>query len=125
MPKKILVVDDEEIVRNYARRALESRGCEITTAVNGVAALLAVVKEEFDAVICDLKMPDLRGEEVIKRIKTLRPATRVIVITGSVSDITNPIAPGVEVEGCLIKPFGIGELRDMVEKVLKDQPPTV
>jgi len=118
MPEKILVVDDEEIVRNYAKRALESRGYAITTAVNGVAALLAVVKEEFDAVICDLKMPDLRGEEVIRRIKALRPATRVIVITGSVSDITVPIAPGVEVDGFLIKPFGINELRDMVAKVL-------
>lgn len=120
MPKKILVVDDEEIVRNYARRALVSRGYAITTAANGVAALVAVVKEEFDAVICDLKMPDLRGEEVVRRIKALRPATKVIVITGSVSDITAPIAPGVEVEGFLIKPFGIGELRDMVEKVLRD-----
>ena len=118
MPKKILVADDEEIVRNYARRALESRGCAITTAANGASALLAVVKEEFDAVICDLKMPDLRGEEVIKRIKALRPATKIIVITGSVSDITNPIAPGVEVDGFLIKPFGINELREMVEKVL-------
>ncbi len=123
MPEKILVVDDEEIVRNYAKRALASRGYSITTAVNGVGALLAVVKEEFDAVICDLKMPDLRGEEVIRRIKALRPATRVIVITGSVSDITPPIAPGVEVDGFLIKPFGINELRDMVTKVLGKQSP--
>ena len=122
MPKKILVVDDEEIVRNYARRALASRGYVITAAVNGGAALVAMEEEEFDAVICDLKMPDLRGEEVIKKIKALRPATKVIVITGSVSDITNPISPGVEVEGFLIKPFGIGELRNMVEKVLKAEP---
>ncbi len=122
MPKKILVVDDEEIVRNYVRRALVSRGYAITTAANGVAALVAVVKEEFDAVICDLKMPDLRGEEVIKRIRALYPGIKVIVITGSVSDVTNPIAPGVEVESFLIKPFGIGELRDMVEKVLKTGP---
>jgi len=118
MPKRILVVDDEEIVRNYVSRALASRGFGIETAVNGAAAIAAVEKESFDAVICDLKMPDLRGEEVIKKIKTLRPSARVIVITGSVSDVSNPIAPGVQVEGFLIKPFGIGEIRDMVEKVL-------
>ncbi|OGS06507.1 MAG: hypothetical protein A2270_07425 [Elusimicrobia bacterium RIFOXYA12_FULL_51_18] len=118
MPKKILVVDDEEIVRNYVKRALASRGYEIAEAVNGASAITAAEKEEFDAVICDLKMPDLRGEEVIKKLKVLRPAAKIIVITGSVSNIANPIATGVEVEGFLIKPFGIGELREMLEKVI-------
>jgi len=118
MTGKILIVDDEDLVRNYVRRALSSRGWEVTEASNGLAALALVKAGEFDAVICDLKMPDMRGEEVIKNVRACRPAVKIIVITGSVSNITTPIVPGVEVDGFLIKPFGINEIREMVEKVL-------
>jgi CheY-like chemotaxis protein len=120
MARKILLVDDEALVRNYVRRALTSRGWEVTEADNGAAALALLGKTTFDAVICDLKMPDMRGEEVIKRIRTLLPAMKIVAITGSVSNITTPIVPGIELEGFLIKPFGIDEIRNLMEKVLSD-----
>lgn len=117
MAKRILIVDDEELVRNYVRRALASRGWEISEANNGIAALALLQREDFDAVICDLKMPDMRGEEVIKRIRAMLPAMKIIAITGSVSNVTTPLVPGVELDGFLIKPFGIDEIRDLLEKV--------
>lgn len=120
MGKRILIVDDEELVRNYVRRALASRGWEITVADNGAAALAMAGQKDFDAVICDLKMPDMRGEEVIKRIRALFPDMKIIAITGSVSNLTNPIVPGVELEGFLIKPFGIDEIRNLMQRVLED-----
>lgn len=118
MGKQILIVDDEDLVRNYVRRALASRGWEITEADNGAAALVLLDKKTFDAVICDLKMPDMRGEEVIRRIRVKFPAMKIIAITGSVSNISTPIVPGVELEGFLIKPFGIDEIRELIEKVV-------
>lgn len=118
MTGKILIIDDEDMVRNYVRRALSSRGWEVSEASNGTSALKMVDAGDFAAVICDLKMPDMRGEEVIKNVRARRPGMRIIVITGSVSNITTPIVPGVEVDGFLIKPFGIDEIRDMMEKVL-------
>lgn len=121
MATRILLVDDEELVRNYVTRALSSRGYDMVVARDGISALDLIRKDAFDVAICDLKMPDLRGEEVIRELKALRPATRVIVITGSVSDISNPILPMVTVDGFLIKPFGIDEIREMVEKVLKEK----
>ncbi len=105
-------------MRNYVRRALASRGWEISEMNNGIAALALLKREDFDAVICDLKMPDMRGEEVIKRIRDMHPAMKIIAITGSVSNITTPIVPGVELEGFLIKPFGIDEIRDLIAKVV-------
>lgn len=117
MGKRILIVDDEELVRNYVRRALASRGWEIGEVNNGIAALALLQREAFDAVICDLKMPDMRGEEVIKRIRAMVPTMKIIAITGSVSNVTNPLVPGVELDGFLIKPFGIDEIRDLLEKV--------
>jgi two-component system KDP operon response regulator KdpE len=117
MTRKILIIDDEELVRKYVRRALSSRGWEVTEMPDGASALELLAKEAFDVVICDLKMPDMRGEEVVKRIRVSRPAMKIIVITGSVSNISSPIVPGVEVDGFLIKPFGIDEIRAMADKV--------
>ena len=117
MPGKLLIIDDEDLVRNYVRRAAASRGWEVTEAANGAAALKLAAAVVFDAVVCDLKMPDMRGEEVIKAVKAAQPDTPVIVITGSVSNISSPIVPGVSVEGVLIKPFGIDEIRALLEKV--------
>lgn len=118
MAKRVLIIDDEDLVRNYVRRALASRGWEITEARHGAEGLELLEGREFDAVVCDLKMPDLRGEEVVKRIRALRPAMKIVVITGSVSNITSPIVPGVNVDGFLIKPFGIDEIRDLLEKLV-------
>ncbi|MHB0997416.1 MAG: response regulator [Elusimicrobiales bacterium] len=117
MTKKVLVVDDEELVRNYVRRALASRGWEVIEARNGTEALSHTGRADLAAAICDLKMPDIRGEEVVKAFKTARPDLPVIVITGSVSNIATPIVPGVEVQGFLIKPFGIDEIRDLLARV--------
>ncbi|MDO8805780.1 MAG: response regulator [Elusimicrobiota bacterium] len=116
--KKILLVDDEELVRNYVLRALSSRGWEISAVDNGAAALAMLGRKDFDAVICDLKMPDMRGEEVIKRIRAVFPAMKIIAITGSVSNSSTPLVPGVELEGFLIKHFGIDEIRNLMERVL-------
>jgi len=117
MDKKVLVVDDEELIRDYVRRALASRGFSVETAVDGASAAAAAGRENFDVVICDLKMPDMRGEEVIRKLAAMNPKTKIIVITGSVSNIS-PVIRGVQAAGYLIKPFGINEIRDLVEKVL-------
>ncbi len=122
MLKRLLIVDDEDLVRNYVRRALASRGWEISEAANGAAALELLAQKDFDALICDLKMPDMRGEEVIKKVRSLIPAMKIIAITGSVSNISTPLVPGVELEGFLIKPFGIDEIRDLLKKIFKDLP---
>jgi len=116
--KKVLVVDDEDMVRNYVRRALASRGWEVVEAVNGADALEALRTGDFAAMICDLKMPDTRGEEVIKEAAASKPGMKIIVITGSVSDVSSLIEPGIAAAGFLLKPFGIDEIRDLAEKVI-------
>jgi CheY-like chemotaxis protein len=115
--KKVLIIDDEALVRNYVRRALAGRGWDVSESSDGASALELIGKEPFALVICDLKMPDMRGEEVVRRIRERLPAMKIIVITGSVSNISSPIVPGVDVDGFLIKPFGIDEIRDMAEKL--------
>jgi DNA-binding NtrC family response regulator len=79
---KILVVDDENIVRTSCVRALSPEGYEVKTAQNGYEGLTILKDEKFDLVLTDLKMPDMDGIEVLRTIKDKWPEVEVIVITG-------------------------------------------
>jgi len=118
MAKTVLVADDEEIIRNYVARALGGRGFEVTAVPDGTSAIAAARAADFGLLVCDLKMPDMRGERVIEAIQKLRPAIKVIVVTGSVSDLKSPLAPWVRADGVLLKPFGIDEIRALAAKLL-------
>lgn len=82
---KVLVVDDEEVIRRLFRQALEAQGYAVVTADNGLEAIGCAVVEEPDAILMDLEMPRLGGAEATKVLRQL-PATAnipVIVLTGA------------------------------------------
>lgn len=79
---RILVIDDEDIVRTSCSRALVPEGYEVKAAKNGLEGLKMIGDEKFDLVLTDLKMPDMDGIEVLKRIKEGWPEIEVIIITG-------------------------------------------
>ncbi len=80
--KKILVIDDEAIVRISCKRALSSEDYEVKSASSGKEALELLEKEPFTLILLDLKMPDMDGIEVLKKVKDTWPKTKVIMITG-------------------------------------------
>ena len=82
MQRRILVVDDEAIVRRSVCRIFEGTEFEVETAPSGRAALEVIQQRPFDLVITDLKMPGMNGIEVLKAIRVLQPGTPVILITG-------------------------------------------
>jgi DNA-binding NtrC family response regulator len=79
---KILVIDDEGIVRTSCSRALSPEGYEVASAKNGSEALKLLEGGEFDIVLTDLKMPDMDGIEILRKVKEKWPETEVIIITG-------------------------------------------
>lgn len=79
---KVLVIDDEDIVRTSCSRALTPEGYEVKMARNGFDGLKMIEEEEFDLVLTDLKMPDMDGIEVLGKIKEEWPGIEVIIITG-------------------------------------------
>jgi DNA-binding NtrC family response regulator len=79
---KILVVDDEAIVRTSCSRTLSPEGYEVRLATNGAEGLKMASEERFDLVLTDLKMPDMDGIEVLRIIKEKWPETAVIIVTG-------------------------------------------
>ena len=80
--KTVLVVDDEEVIRDTVRRLLEQKGLSAITAADGTDALEIIRRESPDAVILDLKLPDINGVAVLKEIRMRHGDLPVIVITG-------------------------------------------
>ena len=88
MTKKILVVDDEEVVRRFLRIYLTNWGYEVKEAVDGEQALEELENDNFDLVICDIIMPNKDGWQVLKEVKS-NPKTKdipVIVLTAKNED---------------------------------------
>ena len=79
--ERILVVDDEAILRNFLSETLKRRHIEVHTAENGQKAISALRSHHYDLVITDMKMPDITGLDVLKKVKEISPQTIVIVVT--------------------------------------------
>ena len=79
---KILIIDDEEIVRRSYARALAGKQCSVKAVSNGCDALQMMGEHAFDVVLLDQRMPGMDGMEVLKTIKARWPDSEVIMITG-------------------------------------------
>ncbi len=80
--KKILVIDDELIIRVSCERALSSEGYEVKAVSSGSEGLALLEKEPFTLILLDLKMPGMDGMDVLEKINEKWPEAKVIVITG-------------------------------------------
>ena len=112
----VLVVDDEESVRRVAGRMLAALGFEVITARDGVEGLNAfrAAGETICAVLLDLTMPRLDGEETFRELRQLRPDARVILMSGFSEQEAGARFVGKGLAGFLQKPFTPDELREQL-----------
>jgi signal transduction histidine kinase len=117
--RRILVVDDEDDVREFLKTALEATGHTVETVASGEEAVRVFREEPFALVITDLKMPGQDGFEVLRSVREIVPDTVVVILTGygSVKDAVNLMREGAY--GILTKPCSIQEILATVEKGLK------
>ncbi len=121
----ILVVDDEEIVCQVAGRILQGAGYEVVVAKNGEegVGLFRATPERFAAVLLDLTMPHLDGEEAFRLMKEIKPDVRVLLMSGfSEQDTVNRFV-GRGLAGFLQKPFTAEKLRAKLHDVLTKRVP--
>ncbi len=119
---KILVIDDEDIIRISCLRVLAPEDYEVKTAGNGPDGLKMLAEEKFDLVLVDLKMPGMDGIKVQKEIKKRWPETKVLIMTGYQSIDTETIAAEwLIASDCIEKYFTPDILIAAVDKVLREK----
>jgi PAS domain S-box-containing protein len=121
-PATVLVVDDEEVVREVARLALEDAGYRTILAPDGESALRAFGErpEAFDLVLLDLTMPQMPGEEILRELRRLRPDVRVVICSGySEGEMQDEVGTD-RIAGFLQKPFRAQQLVSLVRGLLGD-----
>ncbi|MBF0650100.1 sigma-54-dependent Fis family transcriptional regulator [Dysgonomonas sp. GY75] len=94
--KKILLIDDEEKLRKLMARIIELEKIEVSQAETGAAGLKLLEKQYFDVVICDVKLPDANGVELIPQMKKIQPLAEIILLTayGNIPDGVQAIKNG-------------------------------
>ncbi len=119
--KKILIIDDEEAIRDSCTLVLHKQGYGVATAEDGIQGLKLLKQATFHTVLLDLKLPGMGGYEVLTRIKKTWPELPVIIITGfaSIESAVDTIKAGAF--DYLAKPFSPEELRVMVRKALESR----
>ena len=114
----ILVIDDEESIRDACEQALSWDGIRVEAAKNGLEGLSLLKGKYFDIIILDLKMPGLGGMDVLKKIKENNPETMVIVITGFATIESAVEAMKHGAYDFIPKPFTPDSLRAVVKRAL-------
>jgi len=114
----ILVVDDEPIVIKSCEKILKAEGYNIGIATNGQDAINILQDKDYDLVITDLKMPEVDGIDLIKWIRSSKPQTGIIVITGYPSQETIKDALDLGIVDYLPKPFTPAILIDVASKAI-------
>lgn len=117
--ENVLVVDDEEPVREVISGMLKDLGYKVTVVSSGQRALMLVRKKKrFDVIVLDINMPEMSGKETFQKLKEINPNLRVIISTGYGTKSMESLPLREAVDGFLEKPYQLEELSKTVRSVL-------
>jgi len=116
---RILVVDDDAVVRMTLGASLELEGFEVVEATCGEAALALAKETTFDLVLSDIRMPGMDGGELLGKLKELRPETPVVLMTAYAHDDVVQDATQKGVFAVLTKPFEVEEASRMLARAIE------
>jgi DNA-binding NtrC family response regulator len=118
MADRILVVDDESIIRESVAYVLRNEGYTVAEAANGAEAYKALLADSFDLVITDLEMPEMKGIELIDKVVHTSPQTSVIIITayGSLDTAISALRAGAS--DYILKPIEFDDLLLRIRRLL-------
>ena len=121
MPKKILIVDDSESIREVVRFTLENEGFEVLVANDGTDALKFLDGREIDMIITDLHMPEMDGITLIKHVRAMEAYQRIpiLFLTTESQTAKKMEAKEAGATGWIIKPFVPAKLIAALQKVLR------
>jgi CheY-like chemotaxis protein len=118
-PKNILVVDDDELTVKLLQKVLEAWDAKVETAESGKEALRKLAAESFDLLVCDIRMPEMTGQELFQHVQDngYLPPQRILFLTG---DKSAAVKEFLDTSGCycLYKPLQFLDFSGQIEAIL-------
>lgn len=111
---KLLIVDDESDIREFARNFFKKRQIEVSIASGGRQALDLIAQEKPNLVLLDVRMEEITGIEVLRELRKTNPSVKVIMVSGVEDEETIKEANSLGVIGYIHKPFILEELEKIV-----------
>lgn len=120
--KHVLIVDDEESIRTVLKNSLQKLGpdYQVTTVADGMAAITQLRRQFFDVVVTDYKMVGMDGLELLEAVNSIRPETRVILMTAYGSNALEARAKRLQAYRYLAKPLEITAFRQVIQEAVGD-----
>jgi len=117
-PARVLIVDDEPLIRSTLAEYLTQEGFEVATCANGEAALLQAAEQCFDVALCDVQLPGIDGIELLERLHKISPQTFVLLITAyaTVENAVQAFQRGAQ--DYLMKPILLDEVLGKIRRLL-------
>ena len=115
---KILVIDDDHLVRYALSKILLSAGYEVVTASDGRRGMAVLWAEHPDVVITDIIMPDQEGIETIEEVRARFPSLRIMAMSGGFGEAFLNVARKVGADYIIRKPFETGAIREAIRGLL-------
>ncbi len=115
---KILVIDDEPVIRDLLFDVLSRKGYKVDTAADGAIGLKKADASQYKVVFTDIRMPGMNGVEVYRRLRTISPQSKVIVMTGYGLEEMIQEALDLGAFADVKKPFDLELIYDLVERAL-------
>jgi len=118
MEKRILVVDDDQVVGKSFERVLTNKGYRVDTALSGREAFEKYAGADFDMVFTDLRMPGQDGLEVARRIKEMNPWLPIVVVTGYATQQAEESAKAIGVAEFIQKPLTPSVIEEVAARIM-------
>jgi len=116
----ILIVDDDDTIRETFARVLNKRGYSVRTTADGEEAIKVAESNHFDFLFIDLKLPTINGFETYLRIKEFRPDIIAVIVTGFSKELGDMVEDALwsSVHACFNKPVDMAQVLKMIDKVM-------
>lgn len=121
VPTKVLIVDDEDVIRQMVGRVLKYMVIESDTAENGFQALERLKTSRFDIIIADIRMPNMDGMELLKLVGKEYPDIDVMIMTAHSAKYSYVDVVEAGAADFINKPFSVEELKAKMERVLRER----
>lgn len=118
---KILVIDDEENIRDIVSQFFGQYGCQVASAEDGQEGISLASRYPFDLIFLDLNMPNVTGMEALPRIREVNPEARIIIMTAFASYESKVEAREKGAYDYVLKPINLSKMKEVAEKALPDR----